>query len=80
MSLLEGKAISVSVFGESHGAGIGAVAEGLPAGEPVDLSRMQALMARRAPGGALATARREADAGGAPAENGFKCSQSSIIQ
>lgn len=62
MSLLEGKAISVSVFGESHGAGIGAVAEGLPAGEPVDLSRMQALMARRAPGGALATARREADA------------------
>lgn len=62
MSLLEGKTISVSVFGESHGAGIGAVAEGLPSGETVDLNRVQALMARRAPGGALATARRESDA------------------
>lgn len=62
MSSLMGERLRVLVFGESHGAAIGAVADGLPAGEAVDLDRLAALMARRAPGGALATARKEADA------------------
>lgn len=61
-SILTGERLRVSVFGESHGPGIGAVADGLPAGEPVDLDALARFMARRAPGGALSTARREADA------------------
>lgn len=41
--------ISVSLFGESHGKGIGVVLDGLPAGEPIDLAAVGAFMARRAP-------------------------------
>lgn len=41
--------ISVSIFGESHGKGIGVVLDNLPAGEPVDLDRIGEFMARRAP-------------------------------
>lgn len=48
MSSLFKGGISVSVFGESHGKGIGAVMDGLPAGEPLDLDRIYAFMARRA--------------------------------
>ena len=31
-----GNNVTVTVFGESHGAGIGAVLDGMPAGIPVD--------------------------------------------
>ena len=48
-------------FGESHGAGIGMVLDGLPAGTPIDREEIRRQMARRAPGGALATSRKEAD-------------------
>ncbi|MDE7360584.1 MAG: chorismate synthase [Oscillospiraceae bacterium] len=41
--------ISVSLFGESHGKGIGMVIDGLPAGDPIDLEKIGAFMARRAP-------------------------------
>ncbi len=41
--------LSVSVFGESHGAAIGAVLDGLPAGEPLDFDKILEFMARRAP-------------------------------
>lgn len=41
--------ISVSLFGESHGKGIGVVLDGLPSGESVDLDKLGAFMARRAP-------------------------------
>ncbi|MCM1165886.1 MAG: chorismate synthase [Lachnospiraceae bacterium] len=41
--------INVSLFGESHGSGIGVVLDNLPAGEPIDLERIGAFMARRAP-------------------------------
>jgi len=55
--------LKISIFGQSHSAGIGVVIDGLPAGEAVDMEALQAFMARRAPGGkAWATARKEADA------------------
>ena len=57
-----GRALHVSVFGQSHGVGIGVVVDGLPAGEAVDLQELQAFMDRRRPGkNGLSTARNEAD-------------------
>ena len=41
--------ITVSLFGESHGKGIGVVIDNLPAGEELDLEEIAAFMARRAP-------------------------------
>lgn len=41
--------ITVSLFGESHGRGIGVVIDNLPAGEEIDLEKIYAFMARRAP-------------------------------
>lgn len=61
MSSEFGRIIRVSIFGQSHGEAIGAVIDGLPAGEKIDLERIDAFMARRAPGGAGATQRREKD-------------------
>ena len=61
MSNIYGKNVRVSIFGESHGAGIGIVIDGVKPGTPVDMDRIAVQMARRAPGGSLATARREAD-------------------
>ncbi len=62
MSSIWGKNIKVSVFGESHGAGIGVVLDGFPAGLSLDMERIAAEMARRRPGtGKHATARAEAD-------------------
>lgn len=49
MASLYSGGISVSLFGESHGKGIGVVLDGLPAGEPIDLEAIGAFMARRAP-------------------------------
>ena len=62
MSSVWGKNIKVSIFGESHGNGIGAVIDGFPAGLKVDEALIDAYMKRRAPGGRLATPRKEADA------------------
>ena len=62
MSSEFGKILKVSVFGQSHGAGIGVVINGLPAGEKLDLAAIDAFMRRRAPGRSpLATSRQEAD-------------------
>ena len=62
MSSEIGKNINVSIFGESHGAAIGAVINGLPAGEKLDLELIREQMRRRAPGqDPSATKRREAD-------------------
>lgn len=41
--------ITVSLFGESHGKGIGVVLDKLPSGEVIDLEKIGAFMARRAP-------------------------------
>ena len=62
MSSELGNNIKVSVFGQSHAPAIGVTVDGLPAGEAVDLDRLQAFLDRRAPGrGDLSTARREED-------------------
>ena len=57
-----GSSVSVTIFGESHGAAVGAVLDGLPAGIPVDEAFLAACMdRRRARGDGLSTARTEAD-------------------
>ena len=62
MSSTIGKQLELAVFGESHGAAIGCVINGLPAGEPLDEEQILAQMARRAPGtDKTATTRRESD-------------------
>lgn len=61
-SILTGKNIQVSVFGQSHSKAIGAVIDGLPAGFAVDTEKVNAFMARRAPGRAkFSTSRKETD-------------------
>lgn len=57
-----GKNISLSVFGESHGSGIGVVIDALPAGEKIDRERLSCFLRRRAPGrNNLSTQRLETD-------------------
>ena len=50
MSSSFGTALHVSVFGQSHGAAVGALVEGLPAGFIPDLDALGAFVARRSPG------------------------------
>ena len=50
MSSMWGNRIKISLFGESHGAGIGVVIDGLPSGEPFDPERADMHMRRRSPG------------------------------
>ena len=50
MSSTYGEKIKISVFGESHGNGIGVVIDGLPAGVKIDMDRVLIQMSRRAPG------------------------------
>lgn len=61
MSNIWGRNLRLSIFGESHGEGIGIVIDGLPAGFAPDMSKVEEQMARRAPGGFLSTPRKEAD-------------------
>ncbi len=56
-----GKHLKIAVSGESHGESISVTAEGLPAGFTVDMQALSRFLSRRAPGGTLATPRREAD-------------------
>ncbi|MBR4200620.1 MAG: chorismate synthase [Oscillospiraceae bacterium] len=57
-----GEKLRISVFGESHGNGIGALIEGLPAGETIDFEQLMRFMERRQGGrNALSTARKEPD-------------------
>ncbi|WP_373209355.1 chorismate synthase [Allofournierella massiliensis] len=57
-----GSAIALTIFGESHGAAIGAVLDGLAAGIPADEEFIAAQMEkRRAKKGGLSTSRVEAD-------------------
>lgn len=41
--------VSISIFGESHGSGIGVVLDNLPCGESIDEEKIAEFMARRAP-------------------------------
>lgn len=62
MSSSFGSNIRISIFGQSHSAGIGVTIDGLPAGFAPDMDKISAFMARRAPGNSeFATARKEAD-------------------
>lgn len=57
-----GERVRITLFGQSHGEAIGVVMDGLPAGELVDLNRLQAFLDRRAPSkGIVGSGRREAD-------------------
>ncbi len=62
MSSSYGERFRLTIFGQSHAPAIGVTMEGLPAGIAVDEGRLQAFLARRAPGKSpTATSRREAD-------------------
>ena len=62
MSGVWGEYLKLSIFGESHGQGVGIVVNGLPAGIELDLDMIDREMARRMPGKTkLSTPRQEQD-------------------
>lgn len=62
MSGMWGNKLKVSIFGESHGVGIGITIDGLPSGFEINMNEILKEMGRRAPGKSkLSTARRETD-------------------
>lgn len=62
MSSTYGEHLKLSIFGQSHGAAIGMTLDGIPAGLPVDLEKLQDFLNRRAPGqNDFSTPRREED-------------------
>ena len=50
MSSTYGENLKLSIFGQSHGPAIGMTLDGIPAGLPVDLEKLQQFLNRRAPG------------------------------
>lgn len=57
-----GNVFRISTFGESHGAAIGVVVDGCPAGLPIDETFIQSELDRRRPGqSAIVTQRKESD-------------------
>lgn len=57
-----GENLKISIFGESHGNGIGIIADGIPSGIKIEEDFIKSEMRRRAPGQSLlATSRKEAD-------------------
>lgn len=62
MSGMWGNKLKISIFGESHGAGIGITIDGLPSGIEIDFEKILKEMSRRAPGKSkISTARKEGD-------------------
>ena len=61
MKSVIGKNITLSLYGESHGAAIGIVLDGLPAGIRIDTDFIGAQLDKRKPKGKISTQRREAD-------------------
>ena len=58
-----GELFRITTFGESHGAALGVVIDGVPAGLDIDMDFIASEMARRRPGQSdVSTARKEADA------------------
>ena len=54
--------LHLSIFGESHGNGIGVVLDGIPGGTPINLDELNHFMQRRAPGhSSTSTRRKESD-------------------
>ncbi|MEO5656491.1 MAG: chorismate synthase, partial [Nitrospiria bacterium] len=57
-----GQALRVTTFGESHGAALGVIVDGCPAGLPITAAEIQRDLDRRKPGrSTLTTQRREGD-------------------
>jgi chorismate synthase len=57
-----GRQLRLTTFGESHGAALGCILDGVPAGLPIDEAFIQSELDRRKPGKSqLETARKEAD-------------------
>ena len=57
-----GNVFTLTTFGESHGAAVGGVVDGMPAGISIDVDFIQAELNRRRPGqSAISTQRQEAD-------------------
>lgn len=61
MSNSFGRLFRFTIFGQSHAPAIGVCIEGVPAGLKINMEKLSAFMARRAPGGLRATSRKEAD-------------------
>ena len=61
MSNVFGKKINVSIFGESHGALVGATLGGIDAGIKINKEYIADKLTKRRPFGKISTARREAD-------------------
>ena len=62
MSGTWGRNIKYTIFGESHGEGIGIVIDNLPPGLELNISKIKSELQRRQPGtDDLTTARKEAD-------------------
>lgn len=62
MSSTYGDSLKLSIFGQSHGTAIGMTLDGIPAGLPVNLEKLQLFLNRRAPGqNDWSTPRREED-------------------
>lgn len=57
-----GSSVAVTLFGESHGAAVGAVLDGMAPGVPVDEGFIARQLELRRPFGTISTARREPDA------------------
>lgn len=59
-----GSLFRITTFGESHGAALGVIVDGVPAGIPIDPQFIQQELDRRKPGqSAVSTQRKEADSG-----------------
>ena len=62
MSSTYGENLKLSIFGQSHGPAIGMTLDGIPAGLPVDVEKLQQFLNRRAPGQSdWSTPRKEED-------------------
>ncbi|RAH15928.1 MAG: chorismate synthase [Methanobacteriota archaeon] len=61
MEMSIGKRLRVTLFGESHGKGVGALVQGIPAGIIIDEKVISKRLFERKPGGKLASPRKESD-------------------
>ena len=61
MGMTLGDNLKVTLFGESHGACVGALIEGIPPGTPIDEDELNHAIAKRRPGRKGMSARSETD-------------------